>query len=379
MFFLLANKIEVSCKATLTEGNRDNAQYLEEIIPSIKKLVVYLPMCCSIMHKYFLDALIYASSASVESNFKTLKHSFFPKGSSLMRLNKFVFEHIKQLDGSVKLASASASTVRQDSSLKEREQVENWKNQTRIKARKIKSYLNTQPEWSAINLNEALNVIPIGLLRNGNSLTLRPLKINNKDTILSNTCAFDSLIQIICSAYSDSTSFRSYIRKNVNELTELVTMLTKTGVSRNIYALRAKILTNLFECNVTKQNIQTCDTTCSISDLFRILSAFFPNSDCNRCVANSFYSPNFFITINSDETSSKQLLQNKIVDVLLQRKCTCNGTSTHIFIETATPNIELNLFPEQLHAYNQIYYLRGIIVYHGSWTANTVGHFIAYC
>ncbi|KAK9719377.1 hypothetical protein QE152_g22710 [Popillia japonica] len=201
-FFKWATKIEQSCKGNIKEGNRDNAQYLEELVLPLKKLITYLPLWSNVMHRYFLGACTYPNSASVESNFKTLKKCFFSDTQLPMRLDRFIFDHIKHLDGSIKLASAlNATVIKKEPELQERDEVENWRNQVNPKRRKHHSYLSSQPEWSALNLNESLNTI--GLLRNGNSLQLRPVQVNNTSTILSNTCGFDSLVPLIPSYQCD--------------------------------------------------------------------------------------------------------------------------------------------------------------------------------
>ncbi|KAI4463178.1 exonuclease phage-type/recb c-terminal domain-containing protein [Holotrichia oblita] len=138
-----------------------------------------------------------------------------------MRIDRFVFEHIKLLDSSAKLAHAQKpplsainseildtekvlqtpnsfrrdncdfaeaidlpnitqqDTKHADNIIKERDYIENWRNKASEK-RKIHSYLNSQPEWASMNLNEALHVISIGVLQNGNNLKLHPLNINNR-------------------------------------------------------------------------------------------------------------------------------------------------------------------------------------------------------
>lgn len=40
------------------------------------------------------------------------------------------------------------------------------------------------------------------------------MKINNEKYILMNTCAFDSVLQILCTAYCDSERYKDFIDKS---------------------------------------------------------------------------------------------------------------------------------------------------------------------
>jgi len=68
--------------------------------------------------------------------------------------------------------------------------------------------------------------------------------------VLSNTCAFDSVIQIrvLAVAYCDSDEYKSYVdeKKNVNELRHLVSTLLRDGLNVQTYRKRAKILKQFY-------------------------------------------------------------------------------------------------------------------------------------
>lgn len=67
------------------------------------------------------------------------------------------------------------------------------------------SYLEPSSELLQAEYSMLRKVLPIGLLRNGNLLDLKPIKISkNMSVTLSNTCGFDSLIQLMATSYCDS-------------------------------------------------------------------------------------------------------------------------------------------------------------------------------
>lgn len=155
-----------------------------------------------------------------------------------------------------------------------------------------------------------------------------------------------------------------------NLLTQLVIALVKNGISKQIYNMRANILTNIFNCELTNQNVQVRNAACCITDLINKINSLFKD----------FCKQNLIIFIDSSENLSKDSLAKQMLDALSQVNMTSDNPTPYLIYEThALINIELILFPEVLLINGQIYHLRGAILYYGDTTAQTVGHFIAYC
>lgn len=55
----------------------------------------------------------------------------------------------------------------------------------------------------------------IGVLRNGNFIDLKSIKIDGSFYSVTNTCTFDSIFYIICTSYVDSDSYSTWLRQFV--------------------------------------------------------------------------------------------------------------------------------------------------------------------
>lgn len=126
---------------------------------------------------------------------------------------------------------------------------ENWGGLVVPKKRKRRSYLQKSSEWLHIDLQQKANVLPIGILRNGNCAQLKPVKLNKTKYILTNTCAFDSLMQTLCSNFCDSENFSRKIKSKTNEMLQLVQQMIKS-INVKAYRLRCAILMKV--CNDRK-------------------------------------------------------------------------------------------------------------------------------
>jgi hypothetical protein len=107
----------------------------------------------------------------------------------------------------------------------------------------------------------------LGLLNNCHHPELKPIKIDGKSYMLSNTCAFDSFAQILCVAYCDSSQLKLSIDANDCKLFNLVRHIVTKGVNLSVYGLRAEILRLVFDTEVLPHDVCRIGGTCSISCL----------------------------------------------------------------------------------------------------------------
>lgn len=122
----------------------------------------------------------------------------------------------------------------------EQSTVENWRNVAMVcnKKRTRKSYLEPTSELLHNSYDRFLNkVFPIGVMRNGNFCDLLPVKLKDGCFLaLRNTCGFDSLVQLLACAYSDSLCFKELICINGSKLDvcDIIENLVKFGVTKNL-------------------------------------------------------------------------------------------------------------------------------------------------
>jgi hypothetical protein len=96
--------------------------------------------------------------------------------------------------------------------------LENWKGKggpssdrgLPIKKRKKSFYLTTSPEWRLMDDSKLKGKVKIGLLKNGNAHSLKAVKIGKELLSLRNTCAYDSVVQVLAVYYCDSEAYREF-------------------------------------------------------------------------------------------------------------------------------------------------------------------------
>lgn len=278
----------------------------------------------------------------------------------------------------------------------EDESVENWRGLGVSKtARPRRSYLEPQKEWRYLDLNDNRNCIPIGFLRNGSSSHLKPIKINKVNYTIINTCAFDSLMQILTTSLCDHEKLNdnSIFGQN-NNIHQIIMKLSSGKVDRSIYGLRAKILSDIFEgkkvCNIT-----TISSVCTMRELLTKLMnhqylswSKTEKSVCLKCNDSDEFST-ACVSISGIE------IEGKLNDIITQDQllmCTTCKTKTrrnevmlnnnYLFLEWLTSSGEdntskLSSVPSTISVGNKKYHLRGIVENFNPSNAK-VGHFVAY-
>jgi len=124
--------------------------------------------------------------------------------------------------------------------------IENWKGQEH-QYKKKGNYLDVDRNILFYNENSKTKSYVIGILKNGNNPELQSIKINNKQYTLTNTCAFDSLIQILFTSYADSINYFEFVEENIEfKLFELISHAIQDGVNVQTYRKRAMILIDIY-------------------------------------------------------------------------------------------------------------------------------------
>lgn len=124
-------------------------------------------------------------------------------------------------------------------------QIENWKNKARQpsplkKESKRSKYLNSHPEIK-IKQKRNKNILRrLDIAKNGN--LIKPLTIGLEKIKNSNTCAFDSILQAIATAYIDSQEYAHFVDKSQCPTLNIASALVKNGAIKKFYEERLVIL-----------------------------------------------------------------------------------------------------------------------------------------
>lgn len=206
--------------------------------------------------------------------------------------------------------------------------VENWKRKGQLvdligkKARSARSYLNQQPGFEHVDLNQKGKVPRIILLKNGLTFKNKPILVTGVGKVLvTNSCSIDSLLTLMACSAADSQKYNSYIcsRTNTHKTAELVIEMIKTNkTSINIYLKRTLILLEHFKENTVELigHIKLIDTmatsTFMANKLFDAMHSYSRHSQCsnNKCLKPLQKKSNTVISLNAIE--GKVILQKEL-------------------------------------------------------------------
>lgn len=104
--------------------------------------------------------------------------------------------------------------------------------------------------------------------------------------IISNTCAYDSILQILACAYSDFEGFKNFIDTLLSSKTEfqIVRDTAMGSITSKTYFIRAAWLKNICKSSLLPNNILNieaeCTATIAAKNIFR---EFPPVTEISRC------------------------------------------------------------------------------------------------
>jgi hypothetical protein len=117
------------------------------------------------------------------------------------------------------------------------------------------TYIDIDPSILHSNNTSHTKNKVVGLLKNGNVLNLKSIKINNKEYCVTNTCTFDSTFQLICSSYVDSDVYADFVNLNwTNLFFGLISNAIRDGINSQIYKKRANILLNFVSKSIDEMS-----------------------------------------------------------------------------------------------------------------------------
>lgn len=284
--------------------------------------------------------------------------------------------------------------------------IENWKGLAYQSPshRKRKSYLEPNAEVMHISLDPHITHknATIGILRNGNLDQLKPFQFGDMHVVLSNTCAFDTLVQLAATTYCDSVVFKNRIFESAenSEICRLIALLVHKKVHREIYQSRANILHNIFQSVQQFQSTYLLNTESTITHMLSKIWPFPSYHELHSCsqsdCANSKATESTFISVDLFNINDINTVIASKITVPESHKCfSCQHPMAvaktidpiSFFIEPVNITeksleftVILNSLPTVVTINNSKYILRGVIGFQGPTCQNkkSLGHFVTY-
>lgn len=247
---------------------------------------------------------------------------------------------------------------------------ENWRGKGVIKKKRTSKYLDPCPEIkkminkSKLRSNKMVNLI------NGSIAT--PLKIKNKTFIVNNTCAFDTIVSLICIGYYEFPKYREYLSNANNEFLQLCKSISIQGTSKKEYIKRFEILIKegiLETPSIDISGVQLYNAECNIQNLIEKLKIITCRKtiECEKCTVKNEKKIHI-LNLNIKKIVSKgfntKILEKEIEKYIQNKKETCKSCNNflittckieaHIFIEVdlleyySTTNYTLELIPKNI-------------------------------
>ena len=258
---LLETKSEI-----ISNGDIENQFHAPKFIPCIENLMLKFPLWSNISNKFVgISHNKNISSATVENYLSFLKSDAF---KSPLRLDNAIERHIQLVDGSLKLTNTAFKKKENDMKNTTSEtlnQVDEWK-----KRPKGKQYLKPNPQILFKNLKKG-SFKPI--IQNG---TIRkPVKIKNDLVKVINTCAIDSLINLIGYSSFYHTTIENFLQLTEGSFFSLCKSLLNRNIDAGFYVERARLLQDHFESTSLVANMKQVTCASTVQDMAsKVLSKF---------------------------------------------------------------------------------------------------------
>lgn len=152
-------------------------------------------------------------------------------------------------------------------------EIENWKNKAYLQSpppKKIKrsKYLSSHPEIKIKQkINQQIVKHRLDIIKNGNLVGTLSIGLNkNKEKCkITNTCAFDSLLQAVATAYLDSQEYAKYIDTNNCSILNIASKLVLSGTNNQLYIDRFELLREHAKKNLLVGNLSEYDARANVA------------------------------------------------------------------------------------------------------------------
>lgn len=125
-------------------------------------------------------------------------------------------------------------------------EVEDWRGLVTTQEKKLKGrYLQGTSIQNEFLLDKNIRKMPI--IKNGGNVNIKAVTFGKKKYSFTNTCAFDSILQLFIAAYFDKNNIKNFINNKLNNIfLKLICDMVSHGVRTLSYRLRAEVLMKIF-------------------------------------------------------------------------------------------------------------------------------------
>jgi len=238
-----------------------------------------------------------------------------------------------------------------------------------------------------------------------------PIKIDGISYSLLNTCPFDSVFQILCTAYVDNLEYAQFINSKIEEelIFKTVAHAIRDGINAQTYIRRGTLLKSLHQpmkCSEYLVTVNCATTVCYIiKELFKCYPSYEEEITCRSC--KTYYTRKHTTILADLPTNTLDVLEDMVKQILSNGTIICNkchspicskeiiNVGKQLFIETSVPyetaqkqndnfdiSVTLESIPKQIKIDQAKHYtLRGVISFIPPISKShlAIGHYISYC
>jgi len=166
-------------------------------------------------------------------------------------------------------------------------EVEDWRGLVTTQEKKLKGrYLQGTSIQNEFLLDKNIRKMPI--IKNGGNVNIKAVTFGKKKYSFTNTCAFDSILQLFIAAYFDKNNIKNFINNELNNIFfKLICDMVSHGVRTLSYRLRAEVLMKIFSNSTLPNNSILIDCQVTVGYLCNKLFIEYPTfreiSKCSSC------------------------------------------------------------------------------------------------
>lgn len=273
------------------------------------------------------------------------------------------------------------------------------------------TYLDDCPDWDHMT---TMKRVTIPLLRNGS--LMKGSRCGSNFIVVRETCAFDSLTQIVTTAIATNETFADIVIRQNNKFTNFarsISFIDCHKIPSNIYEERVNILrsVSIFDTTLYKNEVMHLNANCNIAQLAEHLFADFPSMTINKKCHNCNYEhvrkiPVLTTNINILLQNGLSDMEKAILNTNHEKDTTCKNCNqliiekynfkSHLLVDcsaitdrryAAVIGIQesisvyrytLDSIPKILYLNEQQYILAGAVAYHQYAIDKNNGHYTAY-
>jgi len=430
------NNCLVESRSHKNQGNHDNMEYSPMIAKKLLQFSKLIPCWSAIMVSTFkYDEITETGANSFESLFYGLKNHTFKYNTLPIRVDDFIRTHIDDILGkqnadinncvivgniiegkemnerksSVRIKELQVNNDEIETSILSNEKIQH--NEISTSLTKYNPITNIEDLHEKKTNSRFKNISLATINTTEYKKSIQSITINNKQYIITNTCAFDSLIHVLFTSYADSpNNYLKFIEANTEfKLFEFISYAKRNAFNLQTYKKRAMILIDVYKplAEYSKSPIHLdCSSTANIviKNLFCNYDSLSENKTCSNCKEDRTRKEKIIVVnlLTRDLTFFLDVLKN-MYSVKTHEKCgNCDSYTikrkftfgNQVFIELFAPpskrkplnkysdvSLTLSKIPQRLCLDGKSLTLRGVInlIPPILLKSGAKGHYVSYC